>query len=426
MRSKQQSCNSLSRAVSGVATAVPVLAIVLALTAVLTQSVQAQTFKVIRTFTGGADGGSPLAGLTMDQTGNFYGTTSGGGRGNGTVYRLSKKGSNWIFNPLYAFAGGDDGFDPWSGVTMGPDGSLYGTTYGSGGSGEGTVFNLKPPVTACKAVLCYWTETVLYRFSGGSDGSNPGGGHLIFDQTGNLYGITLVGGAYAEGTVFQLVPFQGGWTERVLHSFTGNDGGLPNAALVFDNVGNLYSTTLAGGAYGGGTVFQLTPSGSGWTENVLYSFQGGNDGDHPYPGPIFDQSGNIYGGTAEGGQRNGGTVFKLTPSGSDWTYSLVYSLTGSGGNCGPVGNFIMDGAGNLYGSTNYEGAYNAGTVFKLTPSGDGWTYTLLHEFTGGSDGASPAGGLIFDENGNLYGVAAAGSSQNCSGGCGVVFEITFP
>jgi uncharacterized repeat protein (TIGR03803 family) len=284
---------------------------------------------------------------------------------------------------------------------------------------------VKPPA-ACNAALCYGTETVLYRFSGGSDGAGPSaeGGYPIFDQAGNLYSVTLLGGAYGAGTVFELVQFQGGWTESVVHSFNGNDGYFPNATLIFDNAGNLYSTTLLGGVYGQGTVFQLTPKGSGWTENVLYSFQGGNDGVHPYPAPIFDQSGNLYGGTAAGGQGDGGTVFKLMPSGGGWTYTLVHSFTGTGGDCGPLG-LIMDGAGNLYGFTGGEGAYNLGTVFKLTPSGGSWTYTSLHDFTGGSDGADPHG-LIFDENGNLYGTTYLGGSQNCSGGCGVVFEITFP
>ena len=424
MRSKQKSYNSLSRAVSGVATAVLVLAIVFALTAVLTQSAQAQTFKVLHTFTGGTDGASPFGTFTMDQAGNIYGAPWGGGRGNGTVFRLWKKGSNWLFNPLYAFLG-SDGSGPWSAAIMGSDGNLYGATHGGGPSDAGVVYSLKP-AGACKTALCPWTETVLYSFTGGNDGAGPGYGHFIFDQAGNMFGETLWGGAYGAGTVFELVPSQGGWTESVLHSFNFSDGYLPATGLVFDNVGNLYGTTLLGGAYGQGTVFQLTPSGSGWTENVLYSFQGGSDGAHPYPGVVFDPSGNLYGGTAAGGQGNGGTAFKLTPSGGAWTYELIYSFTGGGGNCGgggdcgPTSNFIMDGAGNIYSATNYEGAYNEGTVFELTPSGNGWTYTDLYDFTGGSDGAHPTGGPIADENGNLYGATDSGGAY----GGGVVWEIT--
>jgi uncharacterized repeat protein (TIGR03803 family) len=427
MQSKQQFCNSLFRIISRAATVALAMATVFALAVVLTQSAQAQTFKVLHTFTGGADGASPLGSFTMDQAGNIYGAPSGGGRGNGTVFRLWKKGSNWLFNPLYAFLG-SDGSTPWSAAIMGSDGNLYGATFGGGPSDAGVVYSLKKPAGACETALCPWTETVLYSFTGGNDGAGPGYGHFIFDQAGNMFGETLWGGAYGAGTVFELVPSQGGWMERVLHSFNGNDGYLPATGLVFDNVGNLYGTTLLGGVYGQGTVFQLTPSGSGWTENVLYSFQGGSDGAHPYPGVIFDPSGNLYGGTAAGGQGNGGTAFKLTPSGGAWTYELIYSFTGGGGNCGgggdcgPVGNFIMDGAGNIYSFTNYEGAYNEGTVFELTPSGGSWTYTSLYNFTGGSDGAHPTGGPIFDENGNLYGATLSGGAY----GGGVVWEITFP
>jgi uncharacterized repeat protein (TIGR03803 family) len=425
MQSKAQSHNSIFgiawNSVLALMLVLLVLIVVVLFIVFTAQSAQAQTFKVIHTFTGGPDGASPVGALTMDQAGNFYGTASGGGSGNGTVYRLSKKGSNWIFNPLYAFAGGNDGGGPWAGVTIGPDGSLYGTTTDYG-TPYGTVFNLKPPVTACKAALCPWTETVLYLFNR----EHPGGGNLIFDQAGNLYGTTVFGGVYGLGTVFELVPSQGGWTESVLYTFVGNDGAYPDSALIFDNVGNLYGTTLEG--FSLGNVFQLTPSGSGWTENVLYNFHG-TDGAHPYPGPMFDQSGNIYGATADLGPHNGGTVFKLTPSGGGWTFSLVYSLTDSPlcSDCGPVGNLIMDGAGNIYGTTSRSGdlacnaPYGCGTVFQLTPSGGSWTYTLLHDFTG-SDGANPSGGLIFDENGNLYGVASAGGSQ----GVGTIWEITFP
>jgi uncharacterized repeat protein (TIGR03803 family) len=431
MQGKEQFQNSLFSTSPRAAAAVLALAIVLALTVILiTPLAQAQTFKVIHTFTGGWDGGGPLDfGLTMDGAGNLYGTTTQGGSGQceggcGTVFKLTPKNSSWLLTTIYGFAGGNDGSVPWSGVIFGPDGNLYGTTHYGGGSNAGAVFNLKPPA-ACETALCPWRETVLYRFSGGNDGANPGSGEVVFDRTGNLYSVTLWGGVYGEGTVFALAPSQGGWTESVLHSFNENDGALPNSALIFDNVGNLYGTTLLGGDGGGGTVFQLMPSGSAWTLNDLHGFTGGNDGDHAYPGPIFDSSGNIYGGTAAGGQGNGGTVYKLTPSGGGWTYTLVYSLTGPGGDCGPVGNLIMDGAGNLYGTTNWDGPYNAGTVFKLTPSGGNWTYTLLHNFTGGSDGESP-GGLIFGKSGNLYGTTVWGGAAGCNEGCGVVFEITFP
>src|SRR5271167_2677519 len=196
--------------------------IVFALTVALTQPAQAQTFKVIHTFTAKGDGATPWAGLTMDQAGNLYGTTCGsdcayGGKA-GAVFRLSKIGSSWPLNPLHNFAGGNDGANPYAGVVFGPQGILYGTTPHAGGngcdgSGCGTVFSLQPPPSACKAVLCPWTETVLYSFTGGSDGATPVFGDVIFDSSGNLYGTTLFGGTYSSGTVFELTRTGSGWPE---------------------------------------------------------------------------------------------------------------------------------------------------------------------------------------------------------------------
>jgi uncharacterized repeat protein (TIGR03803 family) len=219
--------------------------------------------------------------------------------------------------------------------------------------------------------------------------------------------------------------------EKVLYSFTGGaDGGYPYAGLIFDNVGKLYGTTAYGGdlacstPYGCGTVFQLTPSGSGWTVNVLYSFQGESDGGFPLSGLIFDQAGNLYGTTAGGGTGNGGTTFELTPSKGvgPWTYTLVYRFSGDGSD-GPLGTLVMDATGTLYGTV--AGTPNeCGSVFKLTPSNGGWTYTSLHDFTDGSDGCQPVGNVTFDGNGNLYGTASSGGAQSCPGGCGTVWEIT--
>jgi len=424
MQNKDQFCNLIFRIISRAATAALAIAAVFALT-VVTQSAQAQTFNVIHNFTGGADGAGPEAGLTMDRAGNLYGTASvGGSSGNGTVFRLSKKSSGWVFTPLYSFQGPPDGANPEARVVLGPDGSLYGTTYFGGACGGcGTVFNLKPPTTACKTALCPWTETVLYRFSGGSDGANPGVGDLIFDQAGNLYGTTTGGGAYGYGTVFELVPSQGGCTEKVLYSFTGGyDGSQPFAGLIFDKSGNLYGTTAYGSSYSAGTVFRLTPSGSGWTVNVLHVFQDQSDGSNPFGGLVFDQSGNLYGDTWHGGQDTGGTVFKLAPSNGSWTYSVVYNFDGTGP-YGSAASLVMDGAGNLYGTTvdDGHGPSGNGNVFELTPSGGGWTYTSLYDFPGGNDGGQPVGNVIFDANGNLYGTGYYGGDYNPNG---VVWEIT--
>src|SRR5208283_578425 len=226
-----------------------------ALAIVLTQSGQAQTYQVIHTFTGGADGGSPNAGLTADRAGNLYGTTfAGGTAGNGTVYKLTHKGSSWTFNPLYSFgsSGDKDGGAPAARVIFGPDGTLYGMTYAGGEAGYGTVFNLRPSPKVCKTALCPWTETVLYSFKGVTDGANPLYGDLVFDHAGNIYGTTMSGGSTHPlgpcgragcGTVFELSPSNGAWNEAVIYTFQGNNGASPFSGVILDQTGNLYGTT---------------------------------------------------------------------------------------------------------------------------------------------------------------------------------------
>lgn len=383
----------------------------------LAQPAQAQTFTVLHTFTGGQDGQDPIAGLTIDKAGNFYGTAEvGGGGGSGTVFKLTRKGSGWVFGLLYTFAG-NDGENPTARVIMGSNGSLYGTTFAGGNGGHGTVFKLTPPPTACKAALCPWTEAVLYSFTGGSDGASPFA-EVLFNQAGNLYGTTKDGGSNNTGTVYELVPSSGGWTESVLHSFTGgNDGYFPYSGVIFDKAGNLYGTTREGGLYGSGVVYELSPLGSGWTENVIYTFTGGGDGANPAGGLIFDQAGNLYGTTSQGGSGGGGTAFELSPSNGAWSFNTLFSFPGE---TGPFGNLIMDAAGSLYGTTVRGGAIRQGSVFKLTSSSGSWTYTSLHDFTGGSDGAQPYCSVIFDPDGNLYGTTWYGGTYYA----GVVWEIT--
>ena len=215
---------------------------------------------------------------------------------------------------LYSFNfNGTDGADPAAGLIFDAAGNLYGTTYGGGTYDWGTVFELTP------AAGGGWTEKVLYSFLGGADGFFPAA-DLIFDAAGNLYGTTGYGGAYDNGTVFELTPTGGGdWTEKLLHSFSynlnGMDGTYPQAGLIFDAAGNLYGTTVGGGNYGGGTVFELTPTAGGnWTETVLHNFnRNGTDGADPYAGLIFDGAGNLYGTTSFGDVYGDGTVFQLTP-----------------------------------------------------------------------------------------------------------------
>lgn len=329
--------------------------------------------------------------------------------------------------PLYSFAGRGDGSCPWSRVIFGPDGSLYGTTSVGGpgcqGYGYGTVFSLRPPSTACKSAICPWTKTNVHTF-GQVDGDDPSG-DLTFDGAGNIYGTTYVGGKDGHGTVYELT-FNGvGWAVNVLYTFV-NSGTLagPIAGVMFDQARNLYGTAQAGLGWGG--VFELTPSDGSWVYSEVYALHGGVQGAFPWSGVIFDEAGNLYSATSSYGAGGGGTFFELLPSNGGWGFSVLYSFAGVCCNDGgPRATLVMDAAGNLYGSTFGDGAYGLGSVFKLTPGASGWSHTSLHDFTGGDDGANPYSNVVFDASGNLYGTASAGGSSGvCSGGCGVVWEIT--
>ena len=369
----------------------------------------------------------------MDRAGNIYGVTTEV-EGPGTVFQMKRFNGGWILNTLYTFKGGDDGYVPVGRLVFGPDGGLYGTTY-QGGTGSdggicqhgcGTAYRVVPPTSACKSALCSWNETVLHSFQGGNDGIYPYAG-LVFDQAGNAYGDTTSGGSGLNGTVFQLTPQQGQWTETILHNFTGigQDGVFPGHELIFDSAGNLYGTA-GGSSSHDGVVFELAKSGSNWTTSTLYQFQGGTLGAGPI-GIVLDRSGNLYGGTNSGGDAGyccAGTIWELSPSGGGWNFNLQFDLAGNGG---PWDNVVMDSSGNLYGTTAGDGAYGYGNVYKVSPAlGGGWTYTDLYDFTDATDGSWP-GALVLDSNGNLYGAAQQGGmfGGNClDTGCGTVWEIT--
>lgn len=411
---------------------VPRFALALAL-ALIPGIMQAQSFVPLHPFTGGQDGGIPYAGLEMDRAGNLYGTTyEGGSSGRGTVFKMVHKNGGWLFTPLYNFAGGSDGSGPQARVIVGPNGTLYGTTGGGGGTGCGgggcgTVFNVRPASHATGSILGHWSETVLHSFAGGMDGEVPILGDLVFDQAGNIYGATYYGGGTTGcngvgcGTVFKLTLSSGVWTESTLYSFTGGNGGSSPIGVILDGAGNLYGTASGGGTYDCGTVFQLTPNGSGWTENVLYAFNPSiGDGCNPLAGLIFDGSGNLYGTNYTGGYQGGGTAFELTPDGQGgWTETVLNALTAGVGDGGLEGALTLDADGNLYGTT-YGGGLGLGAAFELIPSAGYWTYTSLHDFINYDDGEFPIGNVILDAYGNAYGTASQGGENEY----GVVWEIT--
>jgi len=384
----------------------------------------AQTFQVLHAFTGYSDGAAPVAGVTIDQTGDLYGTTSAGGNeGFGNVYRLVHSGSTWNFYLLYTFQGftqwSQDGGSPYARVTIGPDGALYGTTRIGGFGNEcredhgcGTVFKLQAQLGGG------WKETILYQF-GYFDGDHPFYGDVVFDRAGNLYGATPIGGEYGHGAVYKLTPSNAGWTETAIYSFSGLDGSAPYGGPVFDAAGNLYGTTSAGGTSGLGTVYRLQQTGLSWTETVLHNFQG-NDGMTPGTGVVLDAVGDLYGTTQAGGTVGDGTAFELTTIGQgNWSLRTLLPFQGTGLQ-GSYRTLTMDSAGNLYGTSATDGAYHLGSVFKMTFSNGAWQYTSLHDFTGGSDGANPYGTLSFDAAGNIYGTAENGGMY----GNGVVFQFT--
>jgi len=374
---------------------------------------RAQTQTVLYSFTGGADGGYPYAGLLRDSKGSLYGTTEGGGSSyDGTVFEVTPDGEEKV---LYSFAWGTDGAVPFAGLVQHAKGNFYGTTVLGGttgycgGVGCGTVFEVTPG----------GKEKVLHRFTGVADGGNPYGG-VVLDDMGNLYGTASSGGTDGDcggagcGTVFKLTPTG---RFKVLYKFTGGiDGGVPDGGLVRDAKGNLYGTAVVGGAFGWGAIFRVTPAGK---ERVLYSFTGGADGGSPNAGLLRDAAGNLYGVTPyAGGSGCGGggcgTVFKLTPARK---VKVLHSFGGGTDGASPFGVLVRDGKDNVYGTTYAGGTSGHGTVFKVTPAG---TETVLYSFTGGTDGGAPWAWLVWHGEGNLYGT----TSQGGASGAGVVFELT--
>ncbi len=419
-----------------------IFAICLALLLVLAigaRPAQAQNYKfrVLHTFHG-KDGFGPLGQLTRDAQGNFYSTTAQGGSGScinvscGTVFKMDKTGK-LIWS--YSFHG-KDGFEPEAGLLRDAKGNLYGTTVWGGtvpannNFGYGVVFKLDASRK----------ETVLHRFkgcnlNGPQDGELPDS-LLVMDAAGTLYGTTLQGGHVftCQGTAFAMASTG---KQTILHRFTGgSDGGNPCCGLILLGVGGLYGLAASGGSGSGGLAFQMSAKGG---ETVLYNFPGGGANGSPESVLTADSAGNLYGTTALGGTNCGGdcgTVFELSPNGSGWSQKTLYTFCqksqcadGREPRSGPL---VLDAVGNIYGTTYFGGDTNGGNcragcgvVFKVDPSGN---ETVLYSFAGSTDGANPSAGLYIDDQGDLFGTAAGGGDLKCPAGngqgCGVVFELS--
>lgn len=385
--------------------------------ALAASAAEARSYSVLHSFHG-ADGRDPRAGLVADKDGNLYGTASVGGDltlnrklGFGTVFKIAADGG---FSILHVFMGGKlgDGGLPLANLVLDRLGNLYGTTY-LGGHGTGTVFKLAPD----------GTETIVHAFTPKhGDGALPTAG-LIRDSDGRLYGTTSQGGiancnSRGCGTVYKIAP---DGTESLIYAFRGgSDGATPsNGALVKDDAGNFYGTTVAGGDVGCstgicGVVYKLTPRGQ---ETVLHAFAGGSDGSYPLGGLAIDAAGNLYGTTAQGGGGCSGAgcgiVFKIA---LDGRYSIIHVFAGGSDGGGPFSTLLLDRRGNLYGTTSYGGDAGDGTVFKLAPDGN---ETILHAFAMGR-GYDPSASLV-SMHGALYGTTERGGHIRCN--CGVVFQL---
>jgi len=376
----------------------------------------AVTETTIHTFAGGVYSGDPLAGLVFDSAGNAYGTAISGGEGYGTIYELSPSQSGWTATLLYSFDNAG-GAAPYAPLILDSAGNLYGTAIWGGntsgacqGSGCGTVYELAK-------VSGGWEFHLLYAFTGGSDSAHPQAG-LVFDKSGNLYGTTAGGTPGGMGSVFELSPTNGTWKESTLYTFAGgNDGATPLSALTPGAQGTFYGTTAFGGPQNLGTVYRLTKTASKWREAVLYAFSG-PDGAEPLAGSLLIRYGSLYGTTNFGGTSNMGTVFALSESNNSVVENVLYSFGGVRGE-NPYGGLAVDAAGNFFGTATSGGSMNNGVIFALHNASGTWQEKVLHNFGGISDGSSPTGTPAIYQ-GALFGQASGGGEWNS----GVAWELT--
>ena len=421
------------------------------------------TESVLYNFAGGGDGGEPYTGVVIGAGGVLYGTTSYGGVACapsdpyftcGVVFSLTPPkaaGGTWAEAVLYSF---NSPFGPPgapSGLAIGSGGVLYGAFQSDNTScsnnGCGAIYSLTPPKSGSRAA---WSVNALYAFKGGSDGFAPSA--VSIGSGGVLYGTTPVSPPNPDGTVFSLTPpasGTGAWTHTVLYTFQGggyNDLSSPSSGVAIGAGGVLYGTATQGLDTGSGGVFSLTPpatAGGAWTETILHAFAAGSDGSYPSTGLLIGHGGVLFGVTYFGGLWYSGTVFSLAPTSSNsaWTETILHAFSAGGPGYSAVSTLVSGPLGVLYGATEGGGGgtcpSGCGTIFSLTPppsASGAWTFNLLHQFTGGADGAYPMGPLAVGPGGVLYGTTSYGGTGACTNigqppGCGVVFSLspsTFP
>jgi uncharacterized repeat protein (TIGR03803 family) len=359
----------------------------------------AGTQGVVYNFTGGIDGGNAETPLAFDAAGNAYGATVVGGLyGCGTIFKLTPAQGQWTRKTLWQFTCGSDGKNPHGGVTLDGAGNMYGTTTAGGsggfctGDGCGVVFRLGKN----------GGFRTIYAFTGLADGFGPGS-PVVFDAAGNIYGTAPDGGAHKKGVVYQLSFHHNHWQQTVLHAFTGHaDGGVGSlGALLVDGSGNIFGVTEIGGNHSAGTAYEI--AAGTWTFTTLYAFKGTPNAGYPYGGLIADSHGNLFGTTYYGGAHGLGSVFELKHNQNN-TYQemLLYSFNGgTSDGSSPTSTLYADAGGNLFGTTSAGGGTcDCGTIFKLA-AGTG-TESILHSFgSTHTDGAYPYFGLTLDHSGNL-------------------------
>ena len=341
-----------------------------------------------------SDGVTPFGGLLRGNDGILYGLTYVGGANN--FGAVFTLAADGTATVLYSFRGGADGANPHGGLMQGSDGNLYGMTVNGGDFGQGTVFVITPA----------GAESVLHSFGSGAGGQYPYGS-LIQASDGNFYGMSLYGGANGLGAVFMIHP---DGSEMVIHSFAGTDGQSPTGTLLQGSDGNLYGMTGSGGDYGGGVIFSMTLQGA---ETVLHSLGSGSDGAGPAAGLIQATDGNFYGMTRFGGANGAGALIKITAAGEE---SVVVSLGGLNDGANPAGDLLQASDGNLYALSSSGGTSGDGAVLQISLDG---TETVLYSFAGGADGQAPTGGLIEAPDGTLYGTTSGARV----GAGGTVFQI---